>query len=199
MRIFPVILGLSLASVAAAAPTPAQLDQTIAAMFSQASPEWKARIAQDETQRLCSERRNNPTPPEATAIEAREKQTIAYPVSGQFMGDWKRGAAIAQNGQGGQFSDAPGTISGGNCYACHQMDPKEISFGTIGPGLVGYGQLRDFKPEATRDAFAKVFNAQAALACSTMPRFGHNKVLTEQQIQDVTAYLMSPDSPVNKP
>jgi L-cysteine S-thiosulfotransferase len=43
-----------------------------------------------------------------------------------------------------------------------------------------------------------VYNAQAYTACSNMPRFGHNGILTEQQIKDVTALLMDPDSPVNK-
>ncbi len=31
-----------------------------------------------------------------------------------------------------------------------------------------------------------------------MPRFGHNGILSEQQIKDVVALLMDPDSPVNK-
>jgi sulfur-oxidizing protein SoxX len=31
-----------------------------------------------------------------------------------------------------------------------------------------------------------------------MPRFGHNGILTEQQIKDVVALLMDPESPVNK-
>lgn len=199
MRIFPFVFALSVVPAAFAAPPPAQVEQVVGAMFSHASTEWKARMTQDETQRLCSERRNSPTSAEAAAIEAREKKTIIFPTGGQLLGDWKRGEEVAQNGRGGQFSDEPSTVSGGNCYACHQMDPKEISYGTIGPILTGYGKLRDFKPEAARDAFAKVFNAQAVLACSTMPRFGHNKVLNEQQIEDVTAYLMSPDSPVNKP
>jgi sulfur-oxidizing protein SoxX len=43
-----------------------------------------------------------------------------------------------------------------------------------------------------------VFNPQSVLPCSNMPRFGYHKVLTVEQIKDVTAYLMSPDSPVNK-
>jgi L-cysteine S-thiosulfotransferase len=34
--------------------------------------------------------------------------------------------------------------------------------------------------------------------CSNMPRFGSNKVLDEQQIKDVMAYLFDPESPVNK-
>jgi sulfur-oxidizing protein SoxX len=31
-----------------------------------------------------------------------------------------------------------------------------------------------------------------------MPRFGHNRILSEQQIKDVVALLMDPDSPINK-
>jgi sulfur-oxidizing protein SoxX len=31
-----------------------------------------------------------------------------------------------------------------------------------------------------------------------MPRFGHNKFLTIEQIKDVLAFLMDPESPVNK-
>jgi sulfur-oxidizing protein SoxX len=31
-----------------------------------------------------------------------------------------------------------------------------------------------------------------------MPRFGHKGILTEKQLQDVTALLMDPESPVNK-
>ena len=49
-----------------------------------------------------------------------------------------------------------------------------------------------------RYAWGKVFNPDAYAACSNMPRFGHNGILTEQQIRDVVALLMDPDSPVNK-
>jgi sulfur-oxidizing protein SoxX len=31
-----------------------------------------------------------------------------------------------------------------------------------------------------------------------MPRFGHNGILSEQQIRDVVALLMDPASPVNQ-
>jgi sulfur-oxidizing protein SoxX len=43
-----------------------------------------------------------------------------------------------------------------------------------------------------------VFNAQAVMPCSQMPRFGYHKFLTEKQMKDVVAYIFSPDSPVNK-
>ena len=47
-------------------------------------------------------------------------------------------------------------------------------------------------------AYGKIYNAEAYTACSNMPRFGHSGILTEQQIKDVVALLMDPDSPVNK-
>jgi sulfur-oxidizing protein SoxX len=31
-----------------------------------------------------------------------------------------------------------------------------------------------------------------------MPRFGHNKLLDEQQIRDIMALLLDPQSPVNQ-
>jgi hypothetical protein len=52
--------------------------------------------------------------------------------------------------------------------------------------------------EDAKLVYARVFNSQSAQPCSLMPRFGYHKVLTEKQIRDVLAYLMSPDSPVNK-
>ncbi len=49
-----------------------------------------------------------------------------------------------------------------------------------------------------KDAYTKIYNSMAVVPCSNMPRFGTNKVLDEQQIKDVMAYLFDPESPVNK-
>ena len=46
--------------------------------------------------------------------------------------------------------------------------------------------------------YEKIYNAQAAYPCSNMPRLGLNKVLTIEQIKDLVALVMSPDSPVNQ-
>ena len=43
-----------------------------------------------------------------------------------------------------------------------------------------------------------IYNAHASYPCSNMPRFGTNKVLSIDQIKDLVALVMSPDSPVNK-
>lgn len=131
-------------------------------------------------------------------ILKREAARVVLPADGKLLGDWKKGYTVANNGRGGQFSDPPGTISGGNCFACHQLDPKEVSYGTLGPSLAAYGKDRRDDPETIKDAYTKIYNSMAAVPCSNMPRFGVNKVLDEQQIKDVMAYLFDPELPVNK-
>lgn len=177
---------------------PAKVDAIFKQMFAKASPEWQAKVTQDETQEICSQTRNEPAPAQFDRIVAREKATIVFPADGVVLGDWKAGRNVAQRGTGGQFSDAPGTFQGGNCYACHQLSKAELSFGNLGPSLNAYGKDRKYDPAEARNAYAKIYNAQSVQACSTMPRFGHNKFLTEQQIKDVVAYLFDPESPVNK-
>ncbi len=184
---------------AKAKPPPASVvEEYVRQMWSHADADWKDRLKQDETQALCSQLRNAPPDEAAAAIMAREAKTIPLPKEGEILGRWQDGEKIAQNGRGGQFSDAPGTVNGGNCYACHQMARSELSFGTLGPSLAQYGALRSFSPEAAKEAFAKIYNPQATVACSNMPRFGAHGFLTEQQIKDVVAYLFDPESPVNK-
>lgn len=177
---------------------PAKVDAVIKETFRSAPAEWKARIAQDETQRMCSETRNNPSNAEFEKIKKRETAAIIYPADGNVMGDWKKGARVAQIGTGHQFSDRADTPVGGNCYACHQMDKAEVSYGTLGPSLLEYGKIRKFSAEEAKLAYAKIYNSHSVVPCSNMPRFGSNKFLSLEQIKDVTAYLMSPESPVNK-
>jgi L-cysteine S-thiosulfotransferase len=159
---------------------------------------WQSRIDQDDTQRACSASRNQPSNAEFDKILAREKATVVFPADGIVLGKWQDGEKVAQSGSGGQFSDQPTTVRGGNCYACHQMAPSELSYGTLGPSLLGYGQVRKFHPDDAKATYAKIFNAQSVLPCSNMPRFGYHTFLSEQQIKDVTAYLFDPESPVNK-
>ena len=158
------------------------------------------RLNQDETQRVCSELPPGKAPVREVAekIEKMNLATIRYPADGKLLGDWKNGEKIAQEGRGKQFSDDVAGPVGANCYACHQLTPQELSFGTIGPSLYQFAKLRGYGADTQRYAYGKIFNADAFAACSTMPRFGHNSILTELQIKDVTALLMDPQSPVNK-
>jgi len=201
MRIIPAIFALALCAIPAAAqqrPDPAAADPAIKAAFPTAPADWAPRLTGDDTMQQCSAARNSPSKEVAEAIQKRELGTIAYPPDNNFMGDWKKGEALAQSGYGLRFTDYPARqANGGNCYACHQLTKKEVSYGTLGPSLSEYGKLRDFKPEAVKAAYEKIYNSHAAFPCSTMPRFGANKVLTVEQIKDAVALLMSPESPVN--
>jgi L-cysteine S-thiosulfotransferase len=157
------------------------------------------RLDQDETQRLCSEYAGRALPaPIAERIQQANLATIRYPADGKLAGDWKSGEKIAQSGQGFQYSDDPKKPAGANCYACHQLTPQELSYGTIGPSLYRFGKLRGYSEDTRKYAWQKVYNAEAFAACSNMPRFGHHHILTEQQIRDVVALLVDPASPVNQ-
>ena len=157
------------------------------------------RLEQDETQRVCSALDGRGPPKDvAERIEKLNLASIKYPADGKLLGDWKNGEKIAQEGRGKQFSDDPAGPVGANCYACHQIAPQELSYGTIGPTLYQFGKLRGYGAETQRYAYGKIYNPDAYAACSNMPRFGHNGILTVQQIKDVTALLMDPASPVNK-
>lgn len=193
-------LAVAATSVAQQKPKvdPAVVDKYVAATFKAAPAEWQKKIEQDEAQTLCSEHKGELPAALSTKLLEAQKATVVLPADGNVMGDWKNGQKIAQDGRGGQFSDAPGLVGGGNCYACHQLSKAELSFGTMGPSLNEYGKIRKFRPDETKAAYAKIYNAQSVLPCSNMPRFGLTKALSEQQIKDVVSYLFDPESPVNK-
>ena len=187
----------------ATAPSDAEVSAKATAMlkasFKETGQAKLDRLDQDETQKACSVQAGAAPPKDvAERIEKVNLATIAWPADGKYLGDWKSGEKIAQSGQGMQYSDDPKLPSGANCYACHQLAPAELSYGTIGPSLYQFAKARGYGVEIQKYAYGKVYNAQAYNACSNMPRFGHSRILTEQQIKDVVALLMDPASPVNK-
>ena len=182
-----------------------KLAKLVADSFKPGEGQDMSRLKQDETQKACSQHRDNPPAPVAAAITDRETATLKYPADNKLMGDWKNGEKLVKAG----FAMRIGSIepdptakqkggNGGNCYACHALDPKEVAAGNIGPSLTGYGALRGSSDDIVKYTYDKLYNAQATVACSSMPRLGHNGVLTPEQIADVTAYLVSPESPLNK-
>jgi len=194
----------------ATGPSPADLDQQANAMIRASFREQGIakldRLDQDLGQKACS---SADAPPDAVAkqIEAEALATVRWPQGGNYIGDWKVGERLAQNGRGMTWTDrsAATSANGAQCYNCHQVDKKEISFGTIGPSLWNYGKLRGVKDLADpasapiiQYTWGKLWNSKAYSACSNMPRFGHAKLLDEQQIRDVMALLLDPKSPVNQ-
>ena len=194
----------------ATGPTPADLDKQALAMI-QASFRDQGiakvdRLKQDLGQAACS---TPDAPPEAVAkqIEVEALATVRWPQGGQYIGDWREGEKLAQNGRGMTWTDATADTkaNGAQCYNCHQVSKAEISFGTIGPSLYNYGKLRGVKDVAdpasaaiVQYTWGKLWNSKAYAACSNMPRFGHAQLLSEQQIRDVMALLLDPKSPVNQ-
>ncbi len=160
-----------------------------------------ARLDQDELQRVCSdyaERGEDLPKPLREKLEAAELSKVKYPADGKYLGNWREGERIAQNGRGFQWSDQPSAGAGGNCYACHQISKAEVSYGNIGATLAQYGKLRGTSEPIMKYTWAKIYNSHSFNACSNMPRFGEKKILSESQIQDLMALLLDPDSPVNK-
>ena len=161
------------------------------------------RLTQDEVQRACSGE-TPPTEAVAKRIEAAQLASVKWPADGVYLGDWREGEKLAQNGRGMTWTDPEGVPAGGNCYNCHQLSKAEISYGTIGPSLYQYGKLRGVTDPASPAAsemvkytWGKLWNAKATNACSNMPRFGHAGVLTPAQLRDLMALLLDPKSPVN--
>lgn len=197
----------------ASGPTVAELDaltdRIVKASFrTQGIANVERVTATDETNRACSEADaigKRLDEKSAKAIEEANFKSIRWPADGKFVGDWRQGEAIAQNGRGLTWTDDAKMANGGNCYNCHQMDKKEISYGTIGPSLYNFGKLRGVtdvnSPEAKamlEYTWGKVWNAKAYNACSNMPRAGHMGILTEAQVRHVVGLLLDPQSPVNQ-
>jgi L-cysteine S-thiosulfotransferase len=210
----PVAVALSSVFLAgcAAVPSSADLDKLTAdiikASFRDQALVKTDRLIQDDTNRECSAADVAGKPIEEAlgkALEAANMKTIKWPSDGNYIGDWREGEKIAQSGRGLTWTDEPGQANGGNCYNCHQIDKKEISYGTIGPSLYNYGKIRgvtDPTSEASKGVvqytWGKIWNSKAYNACSNMPRAGHMGILNETQVRHVVGLLLDPKSPVNQ-
>ncbi len=159
------------------------------------------RLNQDAVNMACSEAELNGKDLDAATrkrVEESNMKTIKFPADGKFIGDWKSGEKIAQGGRGMTYSDKAGSANGGNCYNCHQISKAEISYGTLGPSLYQYGKLRGDGDAVIKYTWGKLYNAKAYNACTNMPRFGSQNILTEAQMKDIMALLLDPASPVNQ-
>ncbi len=200
-----------LAGCATMAPKPnydAMLDQVMKTSFRDQGIAKVERLKQDSSNDACSKALGKDLPAaQAKAIEAENLKMVKMPANGMFIGDWKAGEKIAQDGRGMTWreSSVDPSNNGGNCYNCHQLSKAEISFGTIGPSLYNYGKLRGVSDPASPASKAiveytwgKLYNAKAYNACSEMPRFGHAGMLNDDQLRDLMALLLDPKSPVNQ-
>lgn len=191
---------LVLAAVAVPAlaqPSGAEIEKLLQRDFHPRGQATMDRVRQDSVQRVCTESGDRPAAAVAQSLQAEQMKTIAFP-EGSLIGDWKRGEAIAQSGRGMTWNDPAGQPGGGSCYNCHQLSPHELSYGTIGPSLRGFGKARGTSADVQRYVYGKIYNAKAYNLCSQMPRLGASGTLTPQQIKDLVGLLLDPASPVNE-
>jgi sulfur-oxidizing protein SoxX len=199
-----------LAGCATAQQSSAELDkQALAAIKASFRDQGIAkvdRLNQDLGQSACSSDKEV-ADDVADRVRKEALATVKWPTGGQYFGDWVAGERLAQSGRGMTWSDASTDpkANGGNCYNCHQIDKKEVSYGTIGPSLWNYGKNRGITDVTAETAapivqytWVKLWNSKAYAACSNMPRFGHAGLLNEQQIRDLMSLLLDPRSPVNQ-
>ncbi|HFQ90826.1 MAG TPA: sulfur oxidation c-type cytochrome SoxX [Desulfobulbus sp.] len=89
-------------------------------------------------------------------------------------GDVKQGEKIAK------------TRKLGNCVACHYL-PDVESPGDIGPNLVE--AMAAYGPDDRREVTQWIVDPRKFNEHTIMPPFGANRILTDQQIDDVVSYL----------
>ena len=161
------------------------------------------RAVQDRAQAICSKLGDAKlTQEEAAEVVRLARESMKYPASGQLAGDWKAGARLAYAGQGGRIvgrarSKRPRRTAR-SAPNCHALDPGEMNVGNIGPSLTGYGAQRGNSEAVAKLTYERIYNAWAYAPCSNMPRLGANGHLTPEQIAHVVAYLIDPQSPVNR-
>jgi len=162
------------------------------------------RMFQDDLQKTCSKLRGErATGDVAAKISAAARKTIKYPEGGIKLGDWRIGRELAWSGFGyrvGHKNDNHSKAQygpGGNCYNCHQLADDRVG-GTLGPSLLNYGKLRGNSEAILKYTYEVIYNPHSVFACTNMPRIGAKGILTQEQISHVMAYLLDPESPVNK-
>ena len=183
------------------APTAVSEDlaAVIQASFSDRGQATLLRLEQDPVQQHCSQPRDQPVNDEiAMALRQQRLDAVVFPADGDFLGDWQRGAAVAASGRGLQSNDDPSIANGGNCYACHQLAPTEVAYGTLGPSLTQYGCEVNPTPCCAIPGLS--CGILMPLTCVHICRdLARKRSWTEQQLKDVMAFLLDPNSSVNQP
>ncbi|MEM9635843.1 MAG: sulfur oxidation c-type cytochrome SoxX [Pseudomonadota bacterium] len=162
------------------------------------------RLKQDELQKTCSKLKGESVDGEtAEKVTEMAAKSIVYPKGGITLGDWKKGQALVQNAfgfrVGKKTDDHSKRETGGMCMNCHQLEKSMVDrSGTVGPSLIEYGKTLGMSEETKKHTYKSIYNPHAIFPCTNMPRFGVNGILTQEKIADIMAYLLDPESPVNK-
>ena len=198
----PALIAAGCATYPDPATTRQAAEKMVSESYSAPRPDLLKRLVQDESQQICSKIGGaRLTQEEAAEVVKLARASIQYPASGKLVGDWKRGNELAHDGagdriQGGRLESRK--ENGGLCQNCHALAPGEINVGNVGPSLTGYGLARGNSEAIAKLTYERIYNAWAYSPCSNMPRLGANGHLTPEQITHVVAYLIDPQSPVNR-
>jgi sulfur-oxidizing protein SoxX len=187
-------------------PDPATTRQIAEKMVSQdftaPAPALLKRLVQDRSQQICSKIGDTKlTQEEAAEVVKLARASIQYPASGKLVGDWKVGNELVHDGAGDRIqfgSLEKRKENGGLCQNCHALAAGEINVGNVGPSLTDYGLQRGNSDAIAKLTYERIYNAWAYAPCSNMPRLGANRHLTPEQITHIVAYLIDPQSPLNK-
>ena len=184
-----------------AASTRQAAEQMVTDAFA-AFPAHLKRLQQDRSQQICSKvGEEKLTADEAAEVVKLARASVRYPASGNIVGNWKAGDVLAHDGAGDRIRD--GKVedrkeNGGLCQNCHALAFGEINVGNVGPALTGYGKQRGDSEAVARYTYEKIYNAWIYFPCSNMPRLGATGHLTPEQVAHMVAYLLDPQSPINK-
>lgn len=203
LLLLPVAWFVGCATYPDAASTAQRAEQMVLDAHTITGPELNRRTQQDAPQKACSAANGAKlTQEQAAAIVKTARDSLRYPASGKLTGDWKIGATLVADGRGQRIVNGKVEAlkeNGALCINCHAMDPQDVNAGNLGPPLTGYGRQRGDSDAVVRYTYERIFNSWAFVPCSNMPRMGSSGFLTPEQIAHVVAYLIDPQSPVNKP
>jgi len=198
----PVLVIAGCATYPDPATTRRVAEKMVNESFTAPAPALLKRLAQDKSQQICSKIGGAQlTQEEAAEVARLARASIKYPPSGKLVGDWKRGDKLAHDGAGDRIQRGrleKRKENGGLCQNCHALAPGEINVGNVGPSLTGYGLQRGTSDAIAKLTYERIYNAWAYSPCSNMPRLGATGHLTPEQITHMVAYLIDPQSPVNK-
>lgn len=167
-----------------------------------ASPAHVKRLEQDRSQQICSKIGGEAlTQAEAAEVVKLARESVKLPASGKIVGDWKIGDKLAHDGAGDRIRNGKTENrkeNGALCQNCHALAPGEVNVGNVGPALTGYGKQRGNSEAVAKLTYERIYNAWIYSPCSNMPRLGATGHLTPDQIAHMVAYLLDPQSPINK-
>ena len=198
----PAAVVLGCATYPDAGETRASAEKMVQESFSAPQPALLKRLDQDRAQALCSTIGDAKlTQQDAAEVVKLARASVQYPASGKLVGDWRVGEKLAHDGAGDRI--ARGQLekrkeNGGLCQNCHGLAAGEINVGNVGPPLTGYGAQRGNSEAIVRYTYDKIYNAWTTFPCSKMPRLGANRHLTPEQITHLVAYLVDPQSSLNR-